>query len=372
MLSKNPETNAEKTTGFTIDLKTSIDTYYDKNRNEIIYKYLKQAGEYNSKETTSPKAATGTTKTLKDKNKFVFSDTHSNMDLSTKYKDDFTKKATTDTSLKVSSYIDDKTVAYLDKYLEYKDYNDISTIDSTIKDKILGLQTDYIGKIYGNDVLNNGVAGVLPYTRKSDANSFQQPTTTTISSKDELTNEFKNVQPGSNDKVLEQTFGEYDSLNYRGIKEPTKTTKQTAGQANKPATDTDSLKFSEKDLRDKRNSFHKAADTYVGTGSTRNTATSSLNLKKKSLTFEKGQYSQYLQVANSTKSDMYYAATGDRANNAIASYLSTDTLKNKVLTQKVLQKVETNFFDPKKFSFNPDGFTTPTQGGSIKAAAQSN
>lgn len=259
------EFNLGTNTGFTLDLKTELQTYFKENRNQLIFDYiLKNAA-------TSP-----------DSTDYIFSNKFT----------DITKIP----ALSASTYKD-----YLNKWNIYTKTLKKTSHKDLVKEKLLASQTAYVDKIYGNSVINNGIAGILPYTRNKNPNS--DPDFTTASG------------------VVNKNYGTYASLD---VYQPDGTAYTEVG--------TQKL-LEEIKSTSTPNLFTELSKQTVG---------------MKHLTYSSAQYNQYLEVGTSNpplNSSVEYVSDGDVLNDALASWISGDEPKNMVLIQKLLSDVNYNKMD---------------------------
>ncbi|MGL4950414.1 MAG: DUF3713 domain-containing protein [Mycoplasma sp.] len=149
------EFSAQSNTGFTLDLKSELKTFYDENRNQILFDYILQ------NEATPPA----------DEKEYIFSDSYC--------------KVSALPILTDNSYVD-----YITAWNDYKKYNKKLSTKSTITEKVNGLQDSYLENIYGKTVTKNGLAGVLPYGR----------------------NTTEDTSPTQAAQVVDKNFGSYQSL----------------------------------------------------------------------------------------------------------------------------------------------------------------
>ena len=138
-----------ETTGFSIDLNSEINTYYNENRIELIISYIL------SKQKNPPVSD-------EEKKAYIFSDVYSDMQVPW---DKAGKKL-----------ISDNEATYFNAYYDFTKYNSYNACNSTIRQKFIELQASYVGKYFGTPDYNdafvvNGIAGVLPYTRDTTANN---------------------------------------------------------------------------------------------------------------------------------------------------------------------------------------------------------
>ena len=149
--------------GFTLDVYEKIKNFFNSNRNELIYKYIKANEEINANKPT-----------------YVFSSAYTEMDSSRLVKDS-----------KLVPYFDAK--QELEKYKKNIGYNEKVTT------KIIDLVNSFglLGKTLGNKVVSNGIAGQLPFTRNKTPDPIPNP---------------------ANKGYEDRTFGMYDSLQlYYGL-----------------------------------------------------------------------------------------------------------------------------------------------------------
>ncbi len=255
--------NPSSTTGFTLDLNSDISSYYTDNRNELLIKYII------SKETNPPT-------TNEEKRAYIFSDVYSNMEVGW---NSATKKLITD-----------EEKAVFKKYYDFVDYSSYSSVNSTIRQKFLDLQTSYVGKYFGTEgyddaVVVNGIAGMLPYTRDITQNNVSLV-----------------------DGVFDDVYGTYSNVAWHF---------------------SDNQIFKNTTLKTKENDFKQAALNYL------NTMTANNPLVPKTLTYSSASYNQYLEVSTEKQdSTQYYASFGDRINDAIGSWITSSKVANIVYLQK--------------------------------------
>lgn len=252
------EFNLNQNTGFTLDLKTELQTYFKENRDRLLFDYIIK------NETIPPQ----------DPKKYIFSDSFTSINIP---------------KLKDSTYEE-----YLSAWNEYTKTLKKTSHKDLVKEKLLASQTAYLDKIYGNSVINNGIAGVLPYTRNSTLNS--DPIST-------------------NNGVVNKNYGTYASL----------------------------------DVYKPDNSAYTEEGAQFLLNNIENTLTPRLYSKlqtqtigMKNLTYQSAKYNQYLEIGTSTPekhSSMEYVSDGDVLNDTVATWISGDDPKNMVVIEKLLSDV---------------------------------
>lgn len=257
--------------GFTIDLATEISTYYDENKNEILFKYILK------NQTTPPT----------NKKKYIFSNEYSDM--------------------KIPVLIKTNVQTLLEAYYDYKNYSKNEKLNSTVISKIEETQKPYIGKWANNEVLVNGIAGILPFTRTETAG---------------------------------EQFGEYTSINHY---------------------DETGKSFSNKELLNRKKIYFDAAQTFYSS------LTGDEAIVQKTLTFSSAKYNQYFLIGDSkpTSNDTF-ADEGNKLNSAIGIFLQDSANVQKIFEgQKILADIGPDILDMDPTSTNYLGFkhsSAPTIG----------
>ncbi|MGL4948616.1 MAG: DUF3713 domain-containing protein [Mycoplasma sp.] len=140
-----------ESTGFTIDLKTEIKTFYDNHRDEILFDYI------TSKETDL----------AVEPETYIFSENYTDMD-----------------GMQLSKSI---FVNYIESWNAINSYDAKNSHKYTVKEKMVDIQSNYNANYLGNSVIRNGIASVLPYERNTNNQS-------------------------STDKTLKSDFGTYKTI----------------------------------------------------------------------------------------------------------------------------------------------------------------
>ncbi len=289
--------NASSVTGFSINLFNDIKTYYSNNRNRLLIKYIL------SKQKNPPQSD-------QEKLAYIFSDKYANM---TYYEDVAKQKLISDNDRDLFNTYNDA--------IEYDNYEKRA---STVREKVLGLQSNYIGKSYGNPSYNdafitNGLAGMLPYSRNIIENNYT-----------------------SANGVYNDVYGTYESITPRIISD---------GQLYQATT-----------AKTKKDLYTTTAQTYLDAVNTENP------LQIKNLTYVSSRYNQYLIVGNQeNKSNRYYAGVGDRINKAINSWISSQQISNIVINQKIKA-----YLTSKNAHIDVDKFTFDTTSGNTSSIPASN
>lgn len=254
-----------KTTGFSVDLQTELKTYYDTNKNQLLYQYI-LANE------NDPSAV--------DSNSYLFSSTFTDVSSLGKLSDGI--------------YND-----YINAWIDYKKYQTKLAHKTTVTEKILALQTNYTSKIYGNSVIQNGIAGVLPYTRQ-----------TTADAKPSI----------NNDGIYNLTYGTYPTLGF---------------YQNLTATGTI---YSEVDAQTQLNNIKTTLidNLYASLVAE--------NISYKKLTYPSAKYNQYLLIGTTSeiKSNNEFMSNGDVVNAAVTKWISAANAKNIVIIEKMISDINYN------------------------------
>lgn len=122
--------------GFDFKLDDKFKSFYNANRTDLIYKYIKA----NETKTDDPS--------------YVFSSKYTSIDSARKVADSLLK-------------------GYVDAFIDLKQYKKNVGNDANVKQKIIDLQVtkfSLTNKNIGNQVVSNGLGGQLPYTRNTTAN----------------------------------------------------------------------------------------------------------------------------------------------------------------------------------------------------------
>lgn len=257
------EFSLNQNTGFTLDLKTELQTYFKENRDRLLFDYIIQ------NETTPPQ----------DPKNYIFSDSFTNIG--------------NIPALRGSTYEE-----YLTAWNIYTKTLKKTSHKDLVKEKLLASQTAYTDKIYGNSVIGNGIAGILPYARTTTANT--DPTI-------------------ANNGVVNKTYGTYRSLDVY---------KPVAAAAAYTEEETQALLNNIENTLTP-NLYSKLETQKIG---------------MKNLTYPSAKYNQYLEIGTSKppkdlNSSVEYVADGDVLNDTVATWISGDEPKNMVVIQKLLSDV---------------------------------
>jgi len=252
MKKENTETVINNITAFDLDLNTELSTFYTANRNEILTKYILK---------------NQTNSSISNEN-YIFSDFYT-------------------VNVPILNSFEEQ---YISTYYAWKDYKSFSSSNNDIKNKLLGIQDSYLGKYQTNSVVDNGITGILPYSRNT---------------------------------VVGENFGQYDSLNIR---------------MNSNST------YSKTVDNDLFSSWQNAATIF----------SNSNTLQYKELTFDGREYSQYVQVGiQGEKDTLVLASNGEKINSVISSYIQNNEIKTLIESQNVLsylnESSQTNNFDYQKY-----------------------
>ncbi len=259
--------NEKLKNGFSLNVQEKIKNFYNSNRSELLYKYIK------TNEVTK-----------KDDPSYVFSSVYTTMDPAKNIlKDDGTPNS------QLVPYFDAK--QDLEKYKKNIGYNE------TVSQKIVDLQSSYVGKTLGNKVVENGIAGQLPFTRDVTADVIPDAT---------------------NKGYVNKTYGMYESLKLYPDLDKTKS-------------------YTYQELGLKQQAFEQAADK-VWT----DLDTSSHVLKLKPLTFESAKYNQYVLLGtDNDTSTALYASDVELVSECLNGWMTGNTSKVKSMldTQRMLSDV---------------------------------
>lgn len=248
-------------TGFSLDLKSELKTYFSTNRTKLLFNYITE------NEAITPVA-----------DEYIFSNNFTDI-----------------TSLPKLS--DSVYYPYLTAWISYSDYLEKTKHKTTVKEKILGVQSNYLTRIYGNSVVNNGIAGVLPYTRTTTANA--SPTLV-------------------NKGIVDDNFGTYASLNIFQDGDTTKTYSEGAAQTQ----------------------LNTITNTIIP--SVYNNLNTTQKIGMKNLTYQSAKYNQYFLVGTQTpirSSTTEYINDGDLLNASISVWISQSATKNTVEIEKLVADI---------------------------------
>lgn len=271
-------------TGLTsYDLNSEISSFYSANRNEILYKYILKKSE---ELLAAPEANKETVK-----NSFIFSDKYT----ATKWKngEPIDKNSTDGDGI----YINPNLKIYLETYFDYQTYKFYSSSAENVTNKILDSQTTYTNQWWTNSVINNGIAGTLPFTWE-----YSKP------------NEYNTGIMIYNSLLLRL----YDGTAYDYYKQDVEATK--------------------KDV------FEKAAGVYLTTLGT---------LDYKDMTFAKKWVEIILLKAGPDipLSNKLYSSPMDAINQSISTIIASE-MKSYVQASKTLAEIDDRIFDEKKLTNN--------------------
>lgn len=248
-------------TGFTLDLKTELKTFFSNNRTKLLFNYITE------NEVTNPAA-----------DEYIFSNNYTDV--------------TSLPKLSESVYF-----PYITAWINYSEYLEKTKHKATVKEKILGTQTNYLTHIYGNSVINNGIAGVLPYTRNTTANA--SPTLI-------------------NKGIVDNTFGTYNSLNIFANGDTTKTYSEVEAQTQ----------------------LNNITNTIVPT--IYNDLNNTQKIGMKSLTYSSSIYNQYFLIGTQTpikNSSVDYINDGDILNSSVSAWIGLSATKDTVEIEKLVADI---------------------------------